>query len=79
LKLHALFQTIKSSFRVSERWRPREGKFYREYKEFKERKRAELELIRREETIWQKFVRYATGYSPLRSNIVQSSNIEDKY
>jgi hypothetical protein len=39
---------------------------YREWKAFKERKRIELELIKREESFWQMIVRSATGYSSLR-------------
>jgi hypothetical protein len=50
-----------------------------EYKEFKERKRAELELIKREESLWQRIVRSATGYSPLRSKIVQSDIGQKKF
>jgi hypothetical protein len=79
LKLHVLFQTIKSSFQVSKQWRPRDKEEYKEYKEFKERKRVELELIKREESLWQRIVRTATGYSPLRSKIVQSDISQKKF
>jgi hypothetical protein len=75
LKLHALFQTIKSSFGVSELWRPQKKAIYREWKEFKERKRIEREL----ETLWQWIVRSATGYSPLSSKIVQSDIAQKRY
>jgi hypothetical protein len=52
---------------------------YEEWKDFRERKRRELELIVRDETLWQKMVRYATGSSPLSSRIVESNNAQDKY
>jgi hypothetical protein len=79
LKLHASFQTIKSSFRPSELWRPQNKALYKEWKDFKERKRRELELIVRDESLWQKLVRYATGYSSLRSKIVEPNGTQDKY
>jgi hypothetical protein len=74
-KLHILFQTIKSAFRCSELWRPKSNKLYKEWKDFKERKRIEMQ----DESLWQKMVRAVTGYSPLRSKIVESSNTLEKY
>jgi hypothetical protein len=55
------FQTIKTSFRHSELWRPQNNALYKEWKDFKERKRIE----RRDESLWQRMVRTLTGYSPL--------------
>jgi len=75
LKLHISFQTIKSAFRSSEKWRPQNNALYKEWKDFKERKRMEM----RDELLWQKMVRAVTGYSPLRSKIVESSNTPEKY
>jgi hypothetical protein len=68
-----------SAFQTSELWRPQNNAAYKKWKDFKEKKRRELELIVRDETVWQKIVRYATGYSPLRSSIEESNNTQDKY
>lgn len=75
----SFLETIKSAFRPSELWRPQNKTVYEEWKDFRERKRRELELIVRDETLWQKMVRYATGSSPLSSRIVESNNAQDKY
>jgi hypothetical protein len=48
---------------------------YREWKDFKERKRIEM----RDETLGQKIIRALTGYSPLRSKMVESSDTSEKY
>jgi hypothetical protein len=74
-EIDASFQTIKSSFGCSELWRPQNNALYKEWKDFKERKRIE----RRGESLWQRIVRTATGYSPLSSKIVESSNTQEKY
>jgi len=73
LKLHASFQTIKSSFRCSEKWRPKSNAFYKEWKEFKERKR----ILLADEPLWRKMVRGATGYSPLLSSATESSDTRE--
>jgi hypothetical protein len=52
---------------------------YKEWKDFRERKQRELEIIAREENMWQKIVRYITGNSPLSSKLDESSNTQDKY
>lgn len=75
----SLFQTIKSAFRPSELWRPSNNTLYKEWKDFRERKQRELEIIAREENMWQKIVRYITGNSPLSSKLDESSNTQDKY
>jgi hypothetical protein len=75
LKQHVSFQTIKTSFRSSEQWRPKNNALCREWKDFKERKRIE----RLGETRLQKFVRTFTGYSPLRRKTVEFSNTQEKY
>lgn len=54
-------------------------KTYKEWKEFKETRRRELELIMRDETLWQKVVRKVTGNSPLRSRVTQSGDAPDKF
>jgi hypothetical protein len=74
-EIDASFQTIKTSFRRSELWRPQNNTLYKEWKDFKERKRLE----RRGESLWQRIVRTTTGYSPLSSKIVESSNTQEKY
>jgi hypothetical protein len=74
-EIDASFQTIKSSFGCSELWRPQNNALYKEWKDFKERKRIE----RRDESLWQRMVRTATGYSPQRSKIVETSNTPKKY
>jgi hypothetical protein len=48
---------------------------YKEWKDFKERKRIEM----RDETLWQKMIRSATGYSALRSKMIESSDTSEKY
>ncbi|GFG40221.1 hypothetical protein Cfor_09809, partial [Coptotermes formosanus] len=75
----SFLETIMSAFQTSELWRPQNNAAYKKWKDFKEKKRRELELIVRDETVWQKIVRYATGYSPLRSSIEESNNTQDKY
>jgi hypothetical protein len=73
--LHISFQTIKSAFRSSEKWRPQNNTLYREWKDFKARKRIEM----LDESLWQKMVRALTGYSPLGSKMVESSDTPEKY
>jgi len=75
--LHASFQTIKSSFRCSEKWRPQSNAFYREWKDFKQRKRILLANIEPHESWLGKMIRSATGYSPLWSLAFQSSNAKE--
>jgi len=74
----SLLETIKSSFQCSELWRPQSNALYKEWKDFKERKRMEREVILCDESLWQKIVRTLTGYSPLRSKTVESSNTPEK-
>ncbi|XP_021912916.1 sodium-dependent nutrient amino acid transporter 1-like isoform X1 [Zootermopsis nevadensis] len=75
----SLLEAIKSAFQHSELWRPMNNKTYKEWKEFKETRRRELELIMRDETLWQKVVRKVTGNSPLRSRVTQSGDAPDKF
>jgi hypothetical protein len=56
-----------------------DNKMYKEWKDFKESKRREMELIMHDETLWQKTVRIVTGTSPLRSRVVESSSAQTKY
>jgi len=77
--LHPFFQNIQSSFGRSELWRPQNNAKYKEYKDFKERKRIELEIIKREEKLWQKIVRTLTGYSSIRNQVVESSKAEERF
>jgi hypothetical protein len=78
-KLCSSFQAIKSAFRQSELWRPRENKVYKEWLDFKEAKRRELEIFLRDETLWQKIVRIVTGKSPLSSRLTESGSEQTKY
>lgn len=68
----SFLETIKSSFRSSEKWRPQSNAFYKEWKDFKERKR----ILLANESLWLKMVRSATGYSPLLSSAPESSNTQ---
>jgi hypothetical protein len=52
---------------------------HKEWLDFKETKRRELEIFLREENLWQKIVRIVTGNSPLRSRLVESSSAQTKY
>jgi len=70
---------IKSSFRPSELWRPQSNKMYKEWKNFTETKRREMELIMSEETPWQWIVRKVTGDSPLRSKLFKTNNLPTAY
>lgn len=79
LKLSSLFQTMKSAFRYSELWRPRDNRKYKGWKDFKEKKRRELEQFLRHESLWEKIVRIITGNSPLRSRLDESSSVQTKY
>jgi len=71
----SFLETIKASFLRSDLWRPQNNALYKEWKDFKERKKIE----RRGESLWQWMVRTATGYSPLSSKIIESSNTLEKY
>ena len=61
-----------SSFRSSEKWRPQNNTFYKEWKDFKEKKRIEQELIARHESLLLRMVRTLFGYSPLRGKLAES-------
>jgi len=74
LKLHISFQTIKSAFRSSEKWRPQNNALYKEWKDFKAIKTLET----RDESLWQKMVRALTGHSPLSSKMVEPSTTTEK-
>jgi solute carrier family 6 amino acid transporter-like protein 5/7/9/14 len=74
----SFLETMKSSFGCSELWRPQSKALYMEWKDFKERKRMERELLYCDESLWQKIVRTLTGYSPLGSKIVDSNNTPEK-
>jgi hypothetical protein len=50
-------------------WRPQNSKVYKEWKDFKEKKRRELEMISKDESLWQKFIRLYFGYSPARNGL----------
>jgi hypothetical protein len=63
------FQAIKSAFQPSEMWRPQNSKIYKEWKDFKEKKRRELEIISADESLWQKFVRVYFDYSAARNRL----------
>ncbi|PNF16937.1 Sodium-dependent nutrient amino acid transporter 1 [Cryptotermes secundus] len=62
-------EAIKSAFQPSEMWRPQNSKTYEEWKDFKEKKRRELEIISVDESLWQKFVRVYFDYSPARNRL----------
>jgi hypothetical protein len=78
IKLYS-FQEIKSAFQPSELWRPQNVKVYKEWKDFKEKRRRELEIISEDESLWQKFVRVCFDHSPARNRLVESSNVPDRY
>jgi hypothetical protein len=63
------FQAIKSAFQPSEMWRPQNPKVYKEWKDFKEKRRREVEIISQEESIWQKFLRLYFDYSQARNRL----------
>jgi hypothetical protein len=73
------FQVIKSAFQPSELWRPQNFKVYKEWTDFKEKRRRELEIISEDESLWQNFVRVFFDYSPARSRLVESSSVHDRY
>lgn len=50
-------------------WRPQNSKTYEEWKDFKEKRRRELEIISVDESLWQKFVRVYFDYSPARNRL----------
>jgi hypothetical protein len=52
---------------------------YKEWKNFTETKRREMELIMSEETPWQWIVRKVTGDSPLRSKLFKTNNLPTAY
>lgn len=70
---------IKSAFQPSELWRPQNSKIYKEWRDFKEKRRRELEIISEDESLWQKFVRVFLDYSPARSRLVESNSVPDRY
>jgi len=72
-------QDIKSAFQPSERWHPQNSKIYKEWRDFKEKRRRELEIISADESLWQKFIRVFLNYSPVRRKLVESSSVPDRY
>lgn len=73
------FQGLKSAFQPSELWHPQNSKIYKEWRDFKEKRRRELEIISADESLWQKFVRVFFDYSPARSRLVKSNSVPDRY
>jgi hypothetical protein len=78
IKLSSL-QGIKSAFQPSELWHPQNSKIYKEWRDFKEMRRRELEIISADESLWQKFIRVFLDYSPTRSRLVESNSVPDRY
>lgn len=78
-KDESVFETIKSAFRSSELWRPRNSKIYEEWKAFKETKRRQIEQISGFESMWQKFLRLFFGYSPMQMRLQESNSVPNIY
>jgi hypothetical protein len=49
-------QGIKSAFQPSEMWHLQNSKIHKEWMDFKEKRRRELEIISADESLWQKFI-----------------------
>jgi hypothetical protein len=72
-------QGIKSAFQPSELWHPQNSKIYKEWRDFKEKRTRELEIISADESLWQKFMRVFLDYSPARSKLGDSNSVPDRY